>query len=79
MNYDKSYQKLVDMEAINKQIGAKDFVKELYVEMVLTEAALKRRYEIVYKEIDEALSNYDEEKFYILAKELNELNEKFGK
>ncbi|GGG58385.1 MULTISPECIES: IDEAL domain-containing protein [Paenibacillus] len=45
----------------------------LAAEMVLDEAVLKFRTEQTYKAIDQALASGDEDTFYRLAKQLNEM------
>ncbi|MUT65463.1 IDEAL domain-containing protein [Paenibacillus sp. NEAU-GSW1] len=45
----------------------------LAAEMVLDEAVLKFRTEQIYKAIDQALSSGDEDTFYRLAKQLNDM------
>lgn len=78
MNNDNSFQGLMKSQPPYEQKGTHNFVRKLYVEMLLNETILILEKERLLKEIDIALDNYDEIAFQKLVKDLEQLNEKFG-
>ncbi|WP_461380084.1 IDEAL domain-containing protein [Cytobacillus horneckiae] len=54
------------------------FVLDLYIDMVLSEAILKRKKETIQVKLDEALDQQNEADFIYLSNEYNELHKQFG-
>lgn len=78
MKNEKSFTELMKSYAMNRTSGEKDFILNLYVEMVLSEAILLSEKEKLLNKIDHALDTRNQESFYALSKQLIHLNEKFG-
>lgn len=78
MKNERSYAELMKSHAMNRQKVDKNYVKRLYVEMVITEAILQSEKENLLKQIDCALDIRDEAKFFLLSNQLKDLSKKFG-
>lgn len=78
MNNEKSYKEIMKSQVFNSHNRKQNFVKELYIEMTLNEAILKRKREKILEKVDRALDTRNKDKFYKLTEELQDLNEQFG-
>lgn len=75
---EKPYSEVVNA-SIMKRIKAKEtFVRDLYVDMLLTEIQLKNRKKQLLVKIDQAIDERNRSLFMSLTDELNALNKQFG-
>ncbi|MDP4085063.1 MAG: IDEAL domain-containing protein [Bacillota bacterium] len=74
---EKSYTELMKLSAMNRTQG-KEFVRDLYIEMLLAEIQLATEKEKLQKEIDEAIDRRDKEMFLHLSKKLLDLSKRYG-
>lgn len=74
---DKSYTELMKLSAMNRTQG-KEFIRDLYIDMLLSEVQLLLEKEKLQEEIDKALDKRNKEKFLHLSKKLLELNKRYG-
>ncbi|MBA4535702.1 IDEAL domain-containing protein [Bacillus aquiflavi] len=78
MKNEKSYAELMKSCAMNRQNEEANFMLDLYVDMILSEAMLKAEKTKLLKQIDLALDHRDKVAFNSLCKQLKELNVRFG-
>ncbi|NRG47185.1 IDEAL domain-containing protein [Bacillus sp. CRN 9] len=75
---EKSYAELMKASAMKRKREKEAFVLDLYIDMVLSEAILKRKKETIQVKLDEALDQQNEADFIYLSNEYNELHKQFG-
>ncbi|MBN6887605.1 uncharacterized protein YpiB (UPF0302 family) [Cytobacillus horneckiae] len=75
---EKSYTELMKASAMKRKREKEAFVLDLYIDMVLSEAILKRKKETIQVKLDEALDQQNEADFIYLSNEYNELHKQFG-
>lgn len=73
---DNSYTELTKSSARNR--GKKNYIQDLYIEMLLLEVLLKAEKEKLIAQIDKALDERDEAKFFELSSQFRELCKRFG-
>ena len=74
---EKSYTELMKIGAMKRQ-RKENFVQDLYIEMLLSEIQLNVEREKLLKKIDCAIDHCDKQNFYLLSKQLVEINKRFG-
>lgn len=74
---EKSYTELMKIGAMKRQ-RKENFVQDLYIEMLLSEIQLNVEREKLLKKIDRAIDHRDKQNFYLLSKQLVEINKRFG-
>ncbi|WML43314.1 IDEAL domain-containing protein [Neobacillus sp. PS3-40] len=75
---EKSYTELMKLSAMNSSQEKKNFVQDLYIEILLLEIQLTTEKQKLVKKIDEALDQRDKQGFLSLSGQLNKLNKQFG-
>jgi uncharacterized protein YpiB (UPF0302 family) len=75
---EKSQTDLMQLSTTNKNQIKENFIQNLYIEALLVEIQLKAEKEKLARKIDEALDQRDKDKFLHLARQMNELNKRFG-
>lgn len=75
---DNSYSELMKAAVMNRQKAEKQFVLDLYIDMVINEAILKREKEKLARKIDQAIDDGDKEAFMNLSIQYKQLKCKFG-
>ncbi|MBB6443489.1 IDEAL domain-containing protein [Bacillus benzoevorans] len=73
---ENSYTELMKSGAMNR--GKKNYVQDLYIEMLLSEILLKAEKEKLFVQINQALDERDEEAFMKLSSQYRELCKRFG-
>ncbi len=73
---DNSYTELMKSGAMSK--GKKNYIQDLYIEMLLSEILLKAEKEKLIVQINQALDNRNEETFITLSSQFCELCKRFG-
>lgn len=74
---EKSYTELMKLGAMKRQ-RKENFVQDLYIDMLLSEIQLTVEKEKLLKKIDCAIDHRDKKDFYLLSKQLIEINKRFG-
>ncbi|MEH7014717.1 IDEAL domain-containing protein [Neobacillus niacini] len=74
---EKSYTELMKIGAMKRQ-RKENFVQDLYIDMLLLEIQLNVEREKLLKKIDCAIDHRDKNYFYLLSKQLVEINKRFG-
>jgi uncharacterized protein YpiB (UPF0302 family) len=74
---EKSYTELMKLGAMKRQ-RKENFVQDLYIDMLLSEIQLTVEKEKLLKKIDCAIDLRDKKDFYLLSKQLIEINKRFG-
>lgn len=74
---EKSYTELMKLGAMKRQ-RKENFVQDLYIDMLLSEIQLTVEREKLLKKIDCAIDHQDKKDFYLLSKQLIEINKRFG-
>jgi uncharacterized protein YpiB (UPF0302 family) len=74
---EKSYTELMKIGAMKRQ-RKENFVQDLYIDMLLSEIQLNVEREKLLKKIDCAIDHHDKQNFYLLSKQLVEINKRFG-
>ncbi|WP_045519833.1 IDEAL domain-containing protein [Neobacillus niacini] len=74
---EKSYTELMKIGAMKRQ-RKENFVQDLYIDMLLFEIQLNVEREKLLKKIDFAIDHRDKNNFYLLSKQLVEINKRFG-
>ncbi|MDQ0268809.1 IDEAL domain-containing protein [Cytobacillus purgationiresistens] len=75
---EKSYAELMKASAMKRKKQKEAFVLDLYIDMLLSEAILKRKKATIQHKIDEALDQRNKADFIYLAKEYIEIHKQFG-
>lgn len=75
---EKSYTELMNAARAKRKKSKEEFVLDLYIDMLLYEAKLLRKKEILITQIDEAIDQGDVSRFKDLAKNYIELTKQFG-
>ncbi len=73
---ENSYTELMKSSAMNK--GKKNYIQDLYIEMLLSEVLLKAEQEKLIVQINQALDTRNKEAFLKLSSEYRELRKRFG-
>jgi uncharacterized protein YpiB (UPF0302 family) len=74
---EKSYTELMKIGAMKRQ-RKENFVQDLYIDMLLSEIQLNVEKEKLLRKIDSAIDHRDKTNFYLLSKQLVEINKRFG-
>ncbi|PLS18799.1 hypothetical protein CVD28_04905 [Bacillus sp. M6-12] len=77
MKHEKSYSELTKSCAMNKK-KRENYMQNLMIDMIITEALLKRKQQKLVTEIDHALDQKNKAQFMKLTCELNQVNQAFG-
>jgi uncharacterized protein YpiB (UPF0302 family) len=75
---EKSQTDLIQLSTTNQSQIKENFIQNLYIDALLVEIQLKAEKEKLARKIDEALDQRDKDKFLHLARQMNELNKRFG-
>ncbi|WP_062352170.1 IDEAL domain-containing protein [Bacillus kwashiorkori] len=67
---DNSYIGISKKFAITNQLRQEYFIQDLYIEILIAEAILKQKQQILKQKIDEAIDNNDKNLFNKLAEKL---------
>ena len=75
---DKSYSEMMKASVMKRLKAKEAFVKDLYVDMLITEIQLKNQKEKLLVKIDKAIDERNRALFFTLTEELINLDKKFG-
>ncbi|WML49634.1 IDEAL domain-containing protein [Neobacillus sp. PS3-34] len=75
---EKSYTDLMKIGAMNRIQAKEAFVRNLYIEMLISEIQLTTEKEKLMKKIDQAIDMKDKSQFMLLSGQLVEINKRFG-
>lgn len=78
MRHENSYKENMKKSAMERKRKEDAFMLDIFSQMVIDEALFKAKEEEMKAEIDCALDNHDEEKFYSLSKQYKELLKKYA-
>lgn len=54
------------------------FIQSVYIDLLIQEALLKEKRRVIKEKIDEAIDQFDRESFFLLAKQLTEIEEQLN-
>ena len=73
---ENSYTELMKSSAMNK--GKKNYIQDLYIEMLLSESLLKAEKEKLFVQINQALDERNEEAFMKFSCSISGTSKRFG-
>lgn len=77
MKRENSFAELTKASLENTQQKDK-FIQSVYIDLLIQEALLKEKRRVIKEKIDEAIDQSDRESFFLLAKQLTEIEEQLN-
>jgi uncharacterized protein YpiB (UPF0302 family) len=77
MKRENSFAELTKASLENTQQKDK-FIQSVYIDLLIQEALLKEKRRVIKEKIDEAIDQCDRESFFLLAKQLTEIEEQLN-
>lgn len=77
MKRENSFAELTKASLENTQQKDK-FIQSVYIDLLIQEALLKEKKRVIKEKIDEAIDQCDRDSFFLLAKQLTEIEEQLN-